>query len=426
MLSFSRLRTCLFAVPVAVALLLTGFPPETSRLDGIGEAQAQQQQPRRRTLLELLKGNQQQQVAPQVKKAPKRATRRTTKTRKTSRRSNRTVKRTVTTSAPRAPAVAESETVEKLDSARTVLVVGDFIAGGLAQGLEEAFADVAGVRIVSRANGSSGFVRDDFYDWPASVGAIIEEVSPAVVVVMIGSNDRQAMRVGGRSEEVRTGAWDREYISRVNSFAAAVQATNTPLVWVGGPPFRFKSMSADILAFNEFYRDAATAVGGTFVDIWDGFVDEDGAFVASGSGVSGQTVRLRASDGINFTKDGKRKLAFYVERQIRQMLGDAASPLLTTLAPESFSTMRLPPLQPETDLVRINPIPLTDPELDGGAALLGDITRREREAGNNPLQAKSIRRKLVQDGVPPPPMPGRANDFTWPEDEPQAEPVEPS
>ena len=66
------------------------------------------------------------------------------------------------------------------------------------------------------------------------------------------------------------------------------------------------------------------AAGGTFVDVWDGFVDEAGKFVITGSDVNGQQVRLRGSDGINLTKAGKRKLAFYAEKDIRKILGDAS------------------------------------------------------------------------------------------------------
>ena len=324
----------------------------------------------RRSLLDLL--FRRKQAAPQIQEVPKRDVNRS--------RSQPQRRASAPAPAPEPPAP------EKLENALVILVVGDFTAGGLAQGLREAFAEVPSIVIESRANGSSGLVRDDFYDWPKSIGPIIEETKPALVVMMIGSNDRQAMRVDGRTEKVRTDAWVKEYEARIDRFAKTVQASNTPLIWVGGPPYRFKSMSTDILAFNEFYRQAAEAVGGSFVDIWDGFVDQDGAFVLSGSDINGQTVRLRNSDGINFTSDGKRKLAFYVERQIKQMFGDAASSLLTVLAPESYPTLRLPPLQPEEDLVRIDPIQISDPELDGGAALLGAVgvvllRRRQRGAG---------------------------------------------
>lgn len=387
---------------LAVAAMLVQGIGGAAGLPGFNVAEAHAQE-KRRTLLDLLFRGQ-PEPEPQVRKVPRTESRR------------RVIKRSSTSS--RAPAPAPSppvEEVEKVENAQVILVAGDFTASGLAQGLEEAFADVPNIRIESRANGSSGFVRDDFYDWPGSIGPIIEEVKPSLVVMMIGSNDRQAMRVNGTTEKVRTDAWDKEYVARITRFAKTVREAGVPIIWVGGPPFRFKSMSADILAFNEFYRTAVEAVGGSFVDIWDGFVDQNGAFVLSGSDINGQTVRLRNSDGISFTNAGKRKLAFYVERQIRQMFGGTALPLQAGLAPEAFSTMRLPPLRSETDLERIDPIPLADPELDGGTALLGDVTvPRADPAENNPLQAKSMRSRLVEDGIPPPAKPGRVNDFEWP------------
>ena len=72
-----------------------------------------------------------------------------------------------------------------------------------------------------------------------------------------------------------------------------------------------------MVTFNGIYREEVEKVGGQFIDIWDGFVDEGGKFVLTGSDINGQQVRLRGSDGINLTKAGKRKLAFYVEKDIR-------------------------------------------------------------------------------------------------------------
>jgi hypothetical protein len=383
---------------LAVAVVLMQGTAGIVHMPGFGMTQAQAQQ---RSLLDLLfRGR--REPEPQVRTAPRTESRR------------RVIKKRSTPTRKQA-AAPQVQKVEKAENAQVILVVGDFTASGLAKGLEEAFAEVPTIRIESRSNGSSGFVRDDYYDWPGSIGPIIEEVKPALVVMMIGSNDRQAMQVDGATEKVRSNAWDKEYVARINRFARIVRESGTPMIWVGGPPFRFKSMSADILAFNEFYRTAVEAVGGSFVDIWDGFVDQNGAFVLSGSDINGQTVRLRNSDGISFTNAGKRKLAFYVERQIRQLFGTAVTPLQAGLAPEAFSTMRLPPLQSETDLERIDPIHLADPELDGGMTLLGDINVPKADpAENNPLQAKSVRKRLVEDGIPPAAKPGRANDFEWP------------
>lgn len=368
---------------------------------GLAEAQAQEQ---RRTLLGILFGNR-RQAEPAKKAAP-----RSTSPRRATTRSSPTRRSTQT----RQAAAPAPEVVEKVENARTVLVVGDFISDGMADGLQEAFADVASVVIQTRANGSSGLVRDDYYNWPAEIGGIIEAVGPDILVVQLGSNDRQAMRVDGSTEKVRTEAWTKEYERRIDTLLDAIAEAGAPVVWVGAPPFKFSSMSADILAFNELYRNATEARGGYFVDIWDGFVDEEGRFVSSGTDINGQNARLRAADGINFTRAGKRKMAFYVERQLKLLLGDDAAPLLTSLAPDGLPMLKLPPLQTESDLVRTNPIALLDPDLDGGSVLLGDVEQGEiATTSSNPLQAKSVRQRLVEDGTPPPSQPGRAGNFRW-------------
>lgn len=404
-------------VVLAVALFLApaDVSPSGFGLFDLGVAHAQAQDKKPQTLMELLRQRRAKNAEPVAKPqapAPRRATTAPKKTQRVT-QPKRQAPRSQVVAAPREPVVA---VVEKSENARRVLVIGDFVADGIAEGLETAFAEVANVRIETRTNGSSGLVRDDFYDWQSEIGAIIEEVKPDIIVVQLGSNDRQVLRLEGATRQVRSDVWTQEYQRRVEAFADAIRATNTLAVWVGAPPYKFATMSADILAFNEIYRTAIEARQGYFVDVWDGFVTEAGGFSESGSDIKGQTVRLRASDGINFTKAGKRKLAFYVERQLKLLLGDDASPLLTSLAPDSLPILKLPPLQTESELERTNPIAMGDPDFDGGGVLLGDMS--ERVAGapqlqSNPLQLRSVRQRLVEDGSPPPAQPGRAGNFRW-------------
>ena len=54
-----------------------------------------------------------------------------------------------------------------------MLVVGDFLGSGLAEGLTTAFTQNPNVKIVDRTSGSSGFVREDFHNWPEKVDELI-------------------------------------------------------------------------------------------------------------------------------------------------------------------------------------------------------------------------------------------------------------
>jgi hypothetical protein len=309
---------------------------------------------------------------------------------------------------PRPPAEPETPVVEKAPDARVVLVVGDFLAGGLAEGLDTAFADNPAVRIVARSNGSSGFVRDDFYNWPVEIKSLIETEKPSVVVVMLGSNDRQQMRVGDEREQPRSENWTKEYERRTDALGKAIQEAKVPFLWVGMPAFRVAKMTSDMLAFNDIYHSAAQSHGGEFVDVWDGFVDENGAFVTSGPDINGQAVRLRSDDGINVTKAGKRKLAFYTEKPLAKILGLAAPGSVTTVSAPAGAPVEAPKPDAAPVIVdRTAPMLLSDPALDGGSELLG-AAPPARADPNLPGE------KLTVEGKAPTASPGRADDFSWP------------
>ena len=285
-------------------------------------------------------------------------------------------------------------------------MVGDFLAGGLAEGLEAAFADTPAVRILDRSNGSSGLVRDDYYNWPVKLAELVQTEKPAAVAIMLGSNDRQALPTAEGNKPPLTEAWIKAYGERAEALADVLVDSQIPFVWIGMPAFKSSKMTSDMLAFNEIYRAAAEKAGGEFVDIWEGFVDEKGVFVSIGPDVNGQPVRLRG-DGINMTRSGSRKIAFYAEKPLIKILGsplDGTAPDVSLVAPADLRGT-----QPALQIDRTVPISLDDPEFDGGAELLGgDLGKVDASDG----QVQAI------PAPPPASSPvvaiGRADDFRWP------------
>ncbi|MBO6901346.1 MAG: DUF459 domain-containing protein [Rhizobiaceae bacterium] len=370
--SGNRLTLALFATLIALAQLLLAYSTT---------AVAQE----RRTLFDVLFGGKKVERAERAGPARNSGTR----------RSSNVVR------------VPEPEAVDKLENARVVLVVGDFLADGLAEGLVTAYAQSPGIRIVSSTSGSSGLVRDDYYDWPAAIGPIIEEQKPSIVIVMVGSNDRQQLVVEGNREKVRSAKWTEEYGARAERLAKEIRDRGLPLLWVGLPSFKAGSMSNDMLAFNDVYRGVVEAAGGQFIDIWDGFVDENGAFSSVGPDMNGQRVRLRGSDGINLTRDGKRKVAFYVERPLNRLLGSAVGAGVASLGLEPLAPLDITP-EEIPEITRTSPVALGGAELDGGDSLLGATGTQLRREARTPGE------KLSMEGIAPPPKEGRADNFFAP------------
>lgn len=359
-------------------------------------AEAQEQRYQRRSILDFFLGRRYLDDAPQAPDVQQ--------PRRQQRKRPPPPKAVVNTrTAPPLRTVEEEPAVQKLGDARTILIVGDFLASGLGDGLTAAFETSPGVVVEARGNVSSGLVRDDYYDWPEQLPKMIDELKPAMVVVMIGANDRQQMVTDTAKEKFRTDGWFTEYRRRVLSFGKEVTGRKIPLLWVGLPAFESDSMTADAVQMNQLYRNQVESIGGEFVDIWDGFVDENGNFIVTGSDVNGQQVRLRTSDGINLTQAGRRKLAFYVEKPARRLLGTQASPDLVRLDSSNLPGLGLP----DNPVEHTVPISLSDPNLDGGAELLG--------ARPPPMAVtRSPRDLLVEQGEMTPAPPGRVDDYRLP------------
>jgi hypothetical protein len=353
--------------PAGILLVLT-FALGAMSAMGFGGLAAQAEEPRKKSLLELL-FQRQETAAPPARDNSRPAAK--------PRRKEPAPARATTGASRLLEKPLAAAPVEKLADAKVILVIGDFLAAGLAGGLTEAFAQAPGLRVVNAANGDSGLVRDDFHDWDAEVGPLIDLHKPSAVVVLIGTNDRQAMQVAGQREAVLTPAWTGEYRRRAQSLASAVTGRQVPLFWVSQLPQRASSANAGMLALNDIFRDVtgSTRTDLQYVDVWEGFVDEGGRFMERGPDINGQTVALRSGQ-VNVTRAGFRKVAFYVERVLGR-IASAAPAAVAAGTGGGFGNTVLPPLvlglpDVEANFARMRPIDLLAPDANESGVLMGE------------------------------------------------------
>jgi uncharacterized protein len=365
----------------------------------------------------------------------------------------------------RAPAPKKADPKAEGAVTTPIMVFGDATADWLAYGLELAYADSPEIGILRRHRTNSGLIRTEvrndprgeYPDWPLAAREIIAGQKPKFVLMMIGINDRRQIREaaqvapaaravkpapqpaedsasleldkpapdkaaetptfmapepttpgGNRTLEFRTDAWSEAYIRRIDDTIAALKTSGVPVFWVGLPPLRGQKSAADIPFLNDLYRSRADKAGIIYIDVWDGFVDEDGRYVQSGPDVEGQTRRLRTSDGVYFTQAGARKLAHYVEREVQRWLSTRAAPVALAIPEEPKVEAPAPAGRPG---VRVRPLsgptmPLIAERASDSDELLGGNARQ-------PAADAMVTKVLVR-GEPVRAPAGRADDFAWP------------
>src|SRR5882762_10883383 len=94
----------------------------------------------------------------------------------------------------KAPPPEKRETVPE----RHILVLGDAMADWLAYGLEEAYSEQPDIGVIRKHKTVSGLIRyqpkGDPADWAAAAKGILATEKPDAIVVMLGLNDRAAIR----------------------------------------------------------------------------------------------------------------------------------------------------------------------------------------------------------------------------------------
>jgi hypothetical protein len=370
---------------------------------------------------------------------------------------------------------------------RNVMVLGDAMADWLAYGLEDAYAEQPDMGVIRKHKTVSGLIKyqpkGDPADWAAAAKGILANEKPDAIVVMLGLNDRVAMREpaadkadtkssdkksdkkdakakpDGKPADTKPGAkpdgatdaaakpddkpvdtelspddaadndappiltpekstrspnglyefreerWVELYSKKIEEMIGVMKSKGVPVLWVGLPAVRGAKATSDMLFLDSLYRDAAGKAGITYVDVWDGFVDEAGRFLQKGPDFEGQIRQLRSYDGVYFTRPGARKLAHYVEREITRLLAARSAPIALPTEPATPDANALPG-QPA-------PRPLAGPILPLVASSVG-TDQLLGGPGSRPAAVDALAARTLVKGEPLAPPAGRADDFVWP------------
>jgi lysophospholipase L1-like esterase len=338
----------------------------------------------------------------------------------------------------------------------TVVVIGDSMADWLGYGLDEKYTDRPEIGVDRKIRASSGLIhydaKNESLDWPQAAKEALSKEKPNAIVVMQGLNDRVPLRekasaqpkrggepaqgpnqaagqasqdkaappidseappqTAGQTEAQRsipggqldfhTDQWAALYTKRIDEMIAALKSKGVPVIWVGLPAIRGTKGTSDMRYLDGLYRERAERAGITYVEIWDGFVDEDGDYAVQGPDFEGQTRRLSTADGVHFTRAGAVKIASYVDRELQRVIPSSIAPVALP-GPEAKPKSGPAGARPDVGPV----LPLTVTGSDHSSALLGAGDHKEQTT--DPIAAKVLSR-----GESLTAPAGRADVFLWP------------
>ena len=205
--------------------------------------------------------------------------------------------------------------------------------------------------------------------------------------------------------EFRDDRWVELYAKKIEEMIGVLKSKGVPVLWVGLPAVRGQRATSDMLFLNSLYRDAAGKAGITYVDVWDGFVDEAGRFLQRGP-----TSKARPASCAPTTACISPSPA----RASWRIMSSARSRACWRHVPRR-SRCRPNPRTPDANAVPGQPAPrpLAGPILPLVASSVG-TDQLLGGPGSRPAAVDALAARTLVKGEPLAPPAGRADDFVWP------------
>jgi hypothetical protein len=210
---------------------------------------------------------------------------------------------------------------QPVDDTYRILVIGDALAGGLGAGLSRMAEPETRFEIVNRFQETSGIARPEVYDWAESLPKIMEGKEFKAVVVLMGANDRQAIRSGEFRLVFNTPEWTAAYEAMIDGLLDVLNAAGVKVFWVSIPPMGDAKYDADMQILAAMQKREVQSKGQIYVDLRSAFLTPDGAYTDKGPDDTGEVRKLRSRDGVTFFKQGNNRFGQLLLAEIKRVIG---------------------------------------------------------------------------------------------------------
>lgn len=189
-----------------------------------------------------------------------------------------------------------------------VYFFGDSQVYSLGNGLSRVVGKDSPIVVDFLAVHSSGFIRGDYFNWPAKLADTLGSGSYDTVVMMLGMNDYQNFWDNdGKIMKKRTPEWEAAYAEKCSAIIDIALLSVPRVYWIGMPRVK-DPVYEETLRYIDGVQDRIAAAYGPGIvvrcPITDALPGSDGNYLATLNLDAGKTLQVMSSDGSHFTVEG--------------------------------------------------------------------------------------------------------------------------
>jgi len=198
----------------------------------------------------------------------------------------------------------------------TALEIGDSLGNDLGWGLARELASTHALKLMQEDKSASGLVTTWFYNWHQHLKTLLRQHHPDLVIVCVGGDDEQGMKVNGHVYSFDSPPWRARYSALIRQIDTMTTRAGSYVLWVGLPVMAPNIYNQGVVMLNSLYRSvAATVPGVTYLPSWALFANKRGQFEMAAP-VNHVSAVLRSSDGIHLSYVGENVFATFVANEI--------------------------------------------------------------------------------------------------------------
>ncbi|HPS45252.1 MAG TPA: DUF459 domain-containing protein [Treponemataceae bacterium] len=203
---------------------------------------------------------------------------------------------------------ARTATIHSPDNPLKVFFFGDSQVFSLGSGLSRDAGKGSGISVDILAIHSSGFIRSDYYDWPAKLKDTLGQTPYDAAVLMLGMNDHQSFRdSAGTILKKESPEWNEAYKEKCRELIDLALASVPRVYWIGMPVVKNGVYEKGLDYIDKIQSEVALEYSPNLVvrvSLRDAIPGAGKPYADSVSLPGGKSLRVMAGDGAHFTVEG--------------------------------------------------------------------------------------------------------------------------